>query len=145
MVSLISQVWRSWNSAKSVALLATIALSIGIGSTTAIYTVIDAVLLKPLPYQNGERFVQLFGARLNEPGENGLAYPDLVKFQQRARSFDVFGWYSILSPFNLSSPGEPQFINGVEVTPSLADHLGVRPLLGRWFRDVASEPGGAHV
>ena len=48
--------WRSWTSAKAVAVLAAIALAVGIGSTTAIYTVVNAVMLKPLPYQHGERF-----------------------------------------------------------------------------------------
>ncbi len=145
MLSLVRQVWRSWKSAKPVALLATIALAIGIGSTTAIYTVIDAVLLRPLPYQQGERYVALFGARFNEPGVSGLSYPDLLKYQRRSSSFDVFGWYTLWTPFNLTLAGQPQHINGVEVTPSLADNLGVNPTIGRWFRDVRSEPGGVYV
>jgi putative ABC transport system permease protein len=46
-----------------------VALTVGIGSATAIFTVINGVMLKPLPYPQGERFVTLYGARLNEPGQ----------------------------------------------------------------------------
>lgn len=117
------------------ALLAVLALAAGIGSTTAIYTVIHAVLLKPLPYQHGERFVALYGARFSEPGQrSSLPYPDVLSYRQRTHSFDVFGWFR-LNQFNLTSPGQTQHLNGVEVTPTLAGNLGVNPILGRWFRN----------
>ena len=65
---ILLQAWRSWSGAKGVALLAIVAFTVGIGSATAIFTVINGVMLKPLPYPQGERFVTLYGARLNEPG-----------------------------------------------------------------------------
>jgi predicted permease len=133
------QAWQSWKSAKAVALLATVALAIGIGSTTAIYTVVNAVMLRPLPYRDGDRFVALFSATLTDPKHFGsLAFPDLLAYQQRTQSFDVFGWFK-LANFNLTSPGQPEHINGIEVTPSLANNLGVNPIIGRWF-DKAGEP-----
>jgi len=64
---MLLQAWRSWRGAKGVALLAAAALAIGIGSTTAIYTVVNAVLLKPLPYRDGDRFVAVFSAETNDP------------------------------------------------------------------------------
>lgn len=135
MLSLLSQAWRSWKTAKGVALLAAIALAVGIGSTTAIYAVVNAVLLKPLPYQHGNRFAALYGATYSEPGQRAsLTYPDLVTYQQRTHSFDVFGWFK-LSNFNLTSPGEPQHIDGIEVTPALVQNLGVNPIIGRWFKE----------
>jgi len=80
-------------SATAVALLAATALAVGIGSATAIYTVIDAVLMKPVPWQHGERYVALFSARLNNTASGRstelLAGP--VDFQQRTSSFDAFG------------------------------------------------------
>ena len=135
MLSLLSQAWRSWKTAKGVALLAAIALAVGIGSTTAVYTVVNAVLLKPLPYQEGDRFVTLYGASYSEPGQRASStYPDLVTYQQRTHSFDVFGWFK-LSNFNLTSPGAPQHIDAIEVTPALVRNLGVNPIIGRWFRE----------
>jgi putative ABC transport system permease protein len=137
MLSILSQAWRSWKTSKTVALLAAAALAVGIGSTTAIYTVVNSVMLKPLPYQHAERYTALFGGTVTRPeGRAASTYPDLLKYQQRTQSFDVFGWFQ-LNNYNLTSPGQPQHISGVAVTVSLADNLGVSPILGQWFTDDA--------
>ena len=60
---MILSAWRSWRGAKGVALLAILAFTVGIGSATAIFTVINGVMLKPLPFPQGDRFVALYGAR----------------------------------------------------------------------------------
>jgi len=125
--------WRSWQSAKGVALLAVAALAVGIGSTTAIYTVVHTVLLKPLPYRDGERFVALYSASLAEPGVAAVNYADALEYQRRTHSFDVFGWFRN-NQFNLTAPGRPEHILGIEVTTGLANNLGVNPAAGRWFR-----------
>ena len=126
--------WRSWTGAKGVALLAIVAFTVGIGSATAIFTVINGVMLTPLPYPQSDRFVTLYGARTNEPGQySASSYPDLIEYQNRTTSFDVFGWFRI-GNFNLTSPGEPQYLAGASITPSLARNLGV-PRLGQWFTD----------
>jgi hypothetical protein len=86
----LSQAWHSWRSARAVALFAILALAIGIGSTTAIYTVVNSVMLAPLPYANGDRFVALYGATFSEPGQySAHAWPDLLEYQRRTTSFDV--------------------------------------------------------
>src|SRR5438034_641875 len=145
MLALILHGWRAWKSAKGVALLAAVALAVGIGSTTAIYTVIHAVLLKPLPYQHAERWVSLFGAEVNDPEHySSLSHPDLLEYQRRNRVFDVFGWYKP-TDFNLTSPGQPQRIRGAEVMPSLAGGVGVNPSLGRWFQNAAREQNGVFL
>ncbi|HEY6987059.1 MAG TPA: ADOP family duplicated permease [Bryobacteraceae bacterium] len=126
--------WRSWKNAKGVALLAATALAVGIGSTTAIYTVVHAVLLKPLPYREGERFVALYAASFAEAGVASVNYPDVVEFSRRTHSFDVFGWFRN-DQFNLTSPGRPEHVGGVDVTAGLANSFGVNPIAGRWFRD----------
>src|SRR5713226_2550281 len=94
MLSFVLHGWRSWKNAKAVALLAATALAIGIGSATAIYTVVEAVLLKPLPWPHGERFVSLFGAHVSDPAHfASSSWPDVLDYQQRTRSFDAFGVY----------------------------------------------------
>jgi putative ABC transport system permease protein len=134
MASMLSHAWRSWKRAKGVALLAIVAVTVGIGSATAIFTVINGVMLKPLPFPQGERFVAIYGARIDEPGRySSSSVPDLIEYQARTTSFDVFGWFS-LANFNLTSPGDPQYLAGAEVTPSLARSLGA-PSLGQWFVD----------
>src|SRR5262245_33647945 len=137
MVSALSHAWASWRTAPGVALLAVIAFAVGIGSATAIFTVINGVLLRPLPYPNSERFVALPGARTTQPGSsNAMSVPELRDYEQQTTSFDVFGWFRG-GPFHLTSPGEPQFVRGVAVTPALVRQLG-SPLLGQWFTDDTS-------
>jgi predicted permease len=132
---LLLRAWRSWRSAKAVALLATAALAAGIGSATAIYTVVNAVMLKPLPYRDGNRFVALFGAAFNDPEHYAsITISDAETYQQRTRVFDAFGWFREAGK-NLTFAGEPHHIQGVAVTPPLAHQLGVDPILGRWFED----------
>ena len=135
MSSVFSHALRSWKHARAVALLAIVALAVGIGSTTAIYTVVNAVMLTPLAYANGERFVALYGARFSEPKQySSSTFPDLQEYQRRTTSFDVFGWFR-LGNVNMTAPGEPQHVNVVSVTPALANNLGVAPIAGRWFTD----------
>jgi putative ABC transport system permease protein len=137
MRSILRQAWRSWKTAKSVALLAAAALAVGIGSATAIYTVVNGVMLKPLPYQDGERVVLLLGGSLTDPeGRSSMNQTDLLKYQQRTQSFETLGWFRIHN-FNLVGPGQPQHIIGVSVTAPLAKSLGVNPMLGQWFDDDA--------
>ncbi len=137
MPSFLLQAWRSWKSGKAVAVVAALALAVGIGSTTAIYTVVNAVMLKPLPYPEGERWVALYRGTFSQPNQwGGSTFPDLEQYQERSHSFDVFGWFR-LDDFNLTSPGQPQHISGAAVTPSLAQHIGVNPMMGQWFRNDA--------
>src|SRR2546428_11600052 len=137
MLSAFSQAWASWKTAPGVALLAVVAFAVGIGSATAIFTVINGVLLRPLPYPSSERFVSLYGASTSAPGPfMAMSVPELHDYQQQTTSFDAFGWFRAgRSP--LRAPGEPQFVPGAAVTPALARQLG-SPLLGQWFADDSS-------
>ncbi len=137
MLSAFSQAWASWKTSPGVALLAVVAFAVGIGSATAIFTVVNGVLLRPLPYPSSERFVALNGIRTTEPGTFYLhSVPDLQDYQQQTASFDAFGWFRT-GRFNLTAPGEPQFVPGAAVTPALARQLGP-PILGQWFADDTS-------
>jgi putative ABC transport system permease protein len=137
MLLAFSHAWASWKTAPGVALLAVVAFAVGIGSATAIFTVINGVLLRPLPYPDSERFVALSGARTAEPGIfYGMSFPELQDYEQQTTSFDAFGWFR-QGRFHLAAPGEPQFVPGASVTPALARQLG-SPLLGQWFPDDSS-------
>jgi predicted permease len=136
MFSLLIHSWRSWSRAKSIAGLAIFALAIGIGCATAVFTVVNSVMLNPLPYRDSSRWVALFGGSTLEPTRySALTLTELKDYQQRTHSFDVFGWYKISSDFNLNSSGVAEHIGGAEVTPSLLEGVGVHPLAGRLFRD----------
>jgi len=134
VLTALSQAWASWKTAPGVALLAIVAFAVGIGSTTAIFTVINGVMLRAVPYPGGERFVTLYGVRTNEPGRfMSFSIPDAQAFQEQTTSFDAFGWFET-GQFSLTAPGEPQSVPGAMVTPALARQLGP-PLLGQWFTD----------
>src|SRR6266851_3568097 len=123
MFTFVVHAWKSWKSAKAVGMLAATALAIGIGSATAIYTMVEAVLLKPLPWPHGERFVSLFGADVRDPVHvSSSSWPDLLEYEQRTRSFDAFGAYR-LREFSLTAPGEPQHLGGIEVSRSFVNSL----------------------
>jgi predicted permease len=135
MLAALSHAWRSWKGAAGLAALAIAAFAVGIGSATAIYTVVSGVILRPLPYAGGERFVAIYGARFTEPDQRSAhTFPDLLEYQQRTRAFDLFGWFRPAS-FNLTFAGLAQHVDGLQVTPSLAHNLGVQPRLGTWFTD----------
>jgi predicted permease len=134
VLSAFCQAWASWKTAPGVALLAVVAFAVGIGSATAIFTVINGVLLRPLPYPSGERFVLVYGTNTTAPGTfMAMSVPELHDYQQQTSSFDAFGWFRT-GQYHLTAPGEPQFVPGAAVTPGLARELGP-PLLGQWFAD----------
>src|SRR5262245_10143162 len=136
-MSAFSQAWASWKTAPGVALLAVVAFAVGIGSATAIFTVINGVLLRTLPYQGGERFVSLYGASTTQPGTMmAMSVPELQDYERQTTSFDAFGWFRA-GRYHLTAPGEPQFVPGAAVTPALARQLGP-PILGQWFADGSS-------
>jgi len=131
---------QSWKSAKAMALLIVLALTIGIGSATAIYTVINTLLLTPVPYQHGERFVSILGAAFHDTkGTSSLTSPDVRDVEQRARSFGVFAWMNYAN-FNLTAPGLPLYVNAVMVTPRLANQLGVNPASDAGSIPIPSNP-----
>src|SRR5436190_20362011 len=124
MLSALSQAWASWKTAPGVALLSVVAFAVGIGSATAIVTVINGVLLRPLPCPSSERFVWLYGVNASAPGPfMAMSVAELHDYQQQTTSFDAFGWFRA-GRFRLTAPGEPQFVPGAAVTPALTRQLG---------------------
>src|SRR5687768_3917427 len=102
----IAQAWRAWQGARGVALLAAAALAIGMGATTAIYSVVNGVMLKPLPYRDGDRFVAVFASATNDPEHYGhLQAPDAQAYMERTQAFDAFGWFREAGK-NLSFAGQ---------------------------------------
>src|SRR5881628_1382511 len=133
MLSAFSQAWASWKTAPGVALLAVVAFAVGIGSATAIFTVINGVLLRPLPYPDGERFVSLYGASTSDPRTMmTMAVPELQDYEQQTTSFDAFGWFRG-GRFRLTSPGEPiRHRRGGDARPGAATRFtAFRPVVRR--------------
>jgi putative ABC transport system permease protein len=124
----------------TIASLATLAL--GIGANTAIFSVVDAVLLRPMPYPNPERIVQLV-RRTESSGENmghtGLRY---LFFRDNLRSFDALAAWRGLTGFNLATGDTAEYVKAMPVSKEFFDVFGVRPLYGETFTDVHDRAGG---
>jgi len=118
MLTPLLHAWRSWKNAKGVAALAILALTIGIGATTAMFSFVNGLLLRPLPYPHGERYLFIFAASTNAPDRYGSStFGHLQTYRDQTQSFDVFGWYQT-QDYIVTSPGAPQVVHGARVTPS---------------------------
>jgi putative ABC transport system permease protein len=128
-------------------LIAILTLVLGIGATTAIWSVADTVLVKRLPYDHPEALVRLFstvGEDLHPTDRSSTSYPDYWDWQRRTKTLAEIAGFVRWS-FNLAGEGTPQQVWGGLVTANLFSTLKVRPLLGRTFEPAEDRPGGAKV
>ncbi len=145
MLSFILHGLRSWKSAKGVAVLAICALALGIGSATAIYSVIQAVLLNPLGYAQQDRFLSVWsGFSFRPTWHSAFSYLIATDFAARNRTLDSFGCLGTAS-FNLTYNNQTTHVRGAVVMPALVNSLGVQPVLGRWFNDRPGHNDGFFV
>jgi putative ABC transport system permease protein len=124
--------------------IAVVALALGIGANSAIFSVVDAVLLRPLPFKHPEQLVMIWenATHLGFP-RNTPSPANFLDWQKQARSFTGMAATAELS-FNLTGVGEPERLDGRRVSANLFDLLGVSPLLGRAFVPDDDRPG-THV
>jgi putative ABC transport system permease protein len=126
--------------------VAVITLALGIGANTAIFSVLDAVLLRPLPYHSPEQLIKVW-TRFTGIGlpndQNWVSAPEFRDFQQLNKSFDGIAAIST-GTFNLGVKGSPERVVGASVSPSLFTLLGVQARLGRTFLPEEAQPGHDH-
>lgn len=128
----------------SAAIIGTLAL--GIGVNTTVFTLVNAVLFKPLPFPSGDRIVMV-SATVPAQGRNevGLSYPDIRDFRQAANSFEQIEALSTF-PVNISEKGNPpERYRGARVTSGLFPMLHVQPALGRSLNPSDELPGAESV
>jgi len=116
------------------ALAAVLTLAFGIGATSAIFSIVEGVLLRPLPFAQPARLVML-GDRLEGVDSSiarGVTAPGVRFYMRDTRAFDNLGGYTTLS-YELSGTGDPAVINAARLTASIFPTLGVPPLMGRAF------------
>src|SRR5262245_37954070 len=117
-------------------------IAIAIGANAAVFSVIDGVLLKPLPYENSDRLVSLW---LTAPGFNieklELSAADYFTFREEGRSFEDFGVWTIDSA-SITGLAEPEQVSSLLVTSGTLESLAVQPVLGRWFTRTEDSPTG---
>jgi predicted permease len=115
---------------------AVLMLAFAIGATTAIFSIVDGVLLRPLPFPNADRLVtlgdQVSGTDWGKHDSGPVTGPEVVIYPRDTRSFQSLGGFGFAS-FELSGMGEPAQINAARMTPAVFSALGVAPLIGRVF------------
>jgi putative ABC transport system permease protein len=126
------------------AMVATATLAIGIGANTAIFSIIETVLLRPLPYRNPEQLLRLYETE-SAPGTYPFAGPDFIDWKTQNSTFQdmaLFGWPNDL---NLSGKGQPDHVVALATEANFFSLLGVTPLLGRTFAPGEDQPGKDEV
>ena len=119
-------------------------LMISMGSTTAIFSVVKGVLLDPLPMEEPDRLMSLWLAPVNGDGRSRMTpgnFTDIESLDGVFSHVAAFGGHTT----SLSRDGESVFLRGGAVTPAYFETLGVRPVVGRTFRDDEGELGGPAV
>ena len=127
----------------SLLIVAALTLALGIGGNTAVFTVVNAVLLRPLPFDDADRLVSLTERTPNFPVVS-VSWQNYQDWRDRAKSFTAVAAYRPVN-FTLTGGGEPERVPGKMVTASLLPMLGVSPALGRAFRTDEDRAGGAPV
>lgn len=128
------------------AITAMLILALGIGGNTAMFSVIRAVLLRPLDYRNPDRLVYFSVENPRQPAQNpSFSIVQFEEMRASAKSFTALGAYGRPENFALSSGGEPEELKGARVSANFLDVLGVSPLLGRSFLREEDKPGGRPV
>jgi putative ABC transport system permease protein len=126
-------------------LIVVITLALGIGANTTIFSVVNAVLLRPLPYQNPEQLVMIWGKLpAYVSGNVGASAAEFADYRDQNPVFSSIAAYTS-SSFNLTGAGEPERIVGTVASASLFPLLNVRPVLGRSFLNEEDRPGHDRV
>lgn len=121
--------------------IALIALALGIGANTAIFSLVNAVLLRPLPFAEPDRLVWVYGNIRHGGNRASVAPLDFLDFREKNTTFEQFAAsFSVPLPLNLTGTGEPERLTSAAVTGNYFQALGVMPVLGRTFQLENEQP-----
>lgn len=123
-------------------IIAILTLALGIGANTALFSIINGVLLNPLPYPHPEQVIAVEGLAPGF-GEASISYPDYLDWVRENHSFSSLAAYKSFGSFNMIGQGEPQRVSDVKVTANFFSTLGVTPILGRNFTPAEDQLNGA--
>jgi putative ABC transport system permease protein len=124
--------------------IAVLTLALGIGANTAIFSVINSVLLRPLPFRDPNRVVQLWETEA-APGTYPFAGPDYLDWQAQNHTLEATSLYTWGLGLNASGAGEPESASAISTQANFFSVLGVQPILGRTFAAGEDQEGKNHV
>jgi putative ABC transport system permease protein len=130
----VRHVWRGLRRSPSFTIAVVLTMALGIGANTAMFSVVNAVILRPLPFQDPDRLAMLW---TNDPKreirEEGTSYPTLLDWRSQSRTFADMAICSRGNPVTLTGGNDPERVMGEAVSANLFPLLGVTPILGRSF------------
>jgi putative ABC transport system permease protein len=125
--------------------IAVLAIALGVGANTAIFSVVNAVLLRPLPFTQPDRLVRVFGTNVKKGvNSNPTSYLNFVDWRDQSHAFEQMVAYGE-GTATLTGIGTPEQIEGATISASVFPMLGVNPILGRTFTSDEEQPGKTHV
>jgi len=130
--------------ARFVSALAVVAFALGIGVTTAVFSIFNGVLLAPLPFGDPDRIVSVYDT---QPACSTCpaSFPKYIDWRDRNQVFSVIGGSMGTGGFVMTGSGDPIRVPNASTTATLADVFGVHPQIGRWYRPDEDQPGGPKV
>ncbi len=123
--------------------IAVLTLALGIGANTALFSVVNGVLLNPLPFPNPDRLVAVY-SKTAEFQESSISYPNFLDWVKDNHSFSKLGAFRG-EEYNMTGEGEPERLHGHMISADFFPALGVNPILGRYFLPEEDKPGAAPV
>ena len=124
-------------------MIAVTALALGIGANTAMFSIVNGVLLRPLPYTAAARLLKLYTS-MPQFRDASVSYPNFLDWRDRSRSFESMAAYRGEN-FNLTGQANPERLRGQMASSSIFRVLGVKPIAGRIFSDEEDRRGAAPV
>ena len=119
-------------------------LAVGIGANTTIFSAVNTLLLRPLPYPESDELIQLSGAYVDRGDDWSVSLPNAVSWREASRSFDDIGYYQSAG-YSLAGDGEPVRVDAIRTSANFFEVLGVQPALGRGFAPEEATPDGDRV
>ena len=127
--------------------VAVLTLALGIGATSSMFSVVNAILLRPLPYPDPEQLVGLGQSRIQKGMgyvQTGVSAPNIVDIAARNHVFQEVSYF-LWHEFNLTKTQPPQRLDGARISATLLPMFGVPPVMGRFFAPDETEPGHERV
>ncbi len=125
--------------------IAVLTLALGIGANTAIFSVVNAVLLRPLPYVEADHLLVPWGNRTDMQHHTNVSYPDFVDWQSQTKTLEYLAAYNSASTLLREGDAEPELISGAAVSADLFPLLKVSPALGQVFTRADDQPNAPGV
>src|SRR4051812_12202041 len=125
--------------------VAMLGLALGIGANVALFSVVNSVFLRPLPYQEPDRLVRLSSTKAAQDLTRvGFSYTRFLAVQESQQVFSAMA-LSAGNAFTLTGRGDPEQLIGLHASAALLPTLGLQPEIGSNFSDAQDRPGGEHV